>query len=240
MIRSISNNFGSPEIEFKDYQDDNMVILNAVITIDTTTPAYKSASILEVKLPNLSIGRSAVSACFIQAEQLMWPGESYQQVYRFATITKTWLKDRNTLCIEKWPRYDAAGEVRVWIYSMYPIVGARDEVKVYDRTPVTYEMIQTPMAPAINCVVEEGWAFLSFNFGSMSFSRGTPIECRLAGFPEDIDTVIPVIGGGHQAEYGGALFHDATLKNGIFRIDSPVSSIQNSGYTPFVHAFIVR
>lgn len=240
MIHSISNNFGTPEIEFKDYQDDNMVILNAVFTIDTTSAAYQSAETLEVQLPSLSIGRSAVSACFVQAEQLMWPGQSYQKLFRFATITKTWIKDRNTLCIEKWPKYDNTGEVRIWIYSMYPVVGARDEVKVYDRTTVTYERIQTPMTPTINCVVEERWAFLSINFGSISVSNGVPIEGRLVGFPEDIDTVVPVLGGGHQAEYGGALFHDATLKTGIFRIDNPLGNIQNTGNPPFVHAFIVR
>ena len=50
MFNSISNNFGDGTIQFKDYQEENYVVLNAKFTYDTTSPEYQAADVLEIKV----------------------------------------------------------------------------------------------------------------------------------------------------------------------------------------------
>lgn len=59
MFKSIFNNFGAPEITFRDVQTDSYIILNARFTFDTAgNEAYRSAQELEIKVPDLSISKS--------------------------------------------------------------------------------------------------------------------------------------------------------------------------------------
>ena len=55
MFNSISNNFGAPQIQFKDYQASNYVVLNGKITFDPTNPAYQACDQLEITVPDLTI-----------------------------------------------------------------------------------------------------------------------------------------------------------------------------------------
>ena len=64
MFNSISNNFGAGTIQFKDYQEENYVVLNAKFTYDTTSPEYQAADVLEIKVPDLMIDRSAATGVF--------------------------------------------------------------------------------------------------------------------------------------------------------------------------------
>ena len=47
MFNSISNNFGAPQIQFRDYQAPNYVVLNAKVTFDPTNPDYQACEQLE-------------------------------------------------------------------------------------------------------------------------------------------------------------------------------------------------
>ena len=54
MLKSISNNFGGPEITFRAAQHDRYVVLNAHFTYDPAGTAYLAAQELEIKLPDLN------------------------------------------------------------------------------------------------------------------------------------------------------------------------------------------
>ena len=103
MIIATGNNFGCGAIEIKDYQSEKVVILNAKITFDPKNEAYRNASVLEIYVPDLSLGRSSNSSCFMQSVKLMWPDEYYKREYQVGTVLTTWIKDKNTICIEKLP-----------------------------------------------------------------------------------------------------------------------------------------
>jgi len=60
MFNSISNNFGAPQIQFKDYQAPNYVVLNAKVTFDPTNAAYQACDQLEITVPDLTIDRSTI------------------------------------------------------------------------------------------------------------------------------------------------------------------------------------
>lgn len=242
MITSISNNFGCGPIQMKDYQDDKMVILNGKFTVIPTNDDYRNCEVLEVKVPDLKIGRSAETFCYITTKETMAKGTYYEYEAMVATVCKTWIKDRNTICIEKFGVYDDLEEFTIWLCGMYPVVGQRGEVKVYDRTRLQYKALQTTVSPSdLVCVVEEGWTFLHFYYyNAYGIRKGTPIEAELVNFPTDVDVEIPILGGNQQSNHGGCYWTEAGVKDGKFLVPEPEGYMGSTGYAPFVMAYLVR
>ena len=242
MITSIANNFGCGPIQMKEFQSDNMIILNAKFTFDPSNEDYKKCEVLEIKVPNLRINKSAETFCYICSHELMWPETSYRRDYKVATVAKTWIKDRNTICIEKFGHYDDLDDITIWLCGMYPVVGQRGELKVYDRTRLQYKAIQTNISASdLVCVIEEGWCFLHFYFSNgYGIKESTPIEAELVNFPTDVDVEFPMMGGGQQSNHGGTLYSDCTIKDGIFLLPEPKGAMGNTGAAPFVMAYLVR
>lgn len=102
MFNSTGNNFGAGQISFKDYQAENYVVLNAKLTFDPTNADYQACDQLEIYVPDLTIDRSAVGGVFIRfVEDYHYSlGNS---VYDGGTVLKSWIKDKNTIVIEKQP-----------------------------------------------------------------------------------------------------------------------------------------
>ncbi len=102
MFNSISNNFGAGQITFKDYQAPNYVVLNAKVEFDPTNSAYQACQQLEITVPDLTIDRSTIGGVFvrfIETQHYSW-GDA---IYDGGTVLKSWIKDKNTIVIEKQP-----------------------------------------------------------------------------------------------------------------------------------------
>ena len=99
MFNSTSNNFGAGTIQFKDVQENNYIVLNAKFTCNPQDEAYKNADVLEINVPTLSIDRSTDSSVVVRfISRELYRGKIY--AYDAGTIAKSWIKDKNTLCIE--------------------------------------------------------------------------------------------------------------------------------------------
>ena len=102
MFKSISNNFGAPEIIFRDFQTDRYIVLNARFSYDPADKAYLAASELEVKVPGLSLSKSTdagVLAVYRDERTYQWSDTPSR--YHFATVLRSRISDRNTLCSPK-------------------------------------------------------------------------------------------------------------------------------------------
>lgn len=99
MLKSISNNFGSPEITFRAAQHDRYVVLNAHFTYDPTDAAYLAARELEIKLPGLFIDKSTEAGIIAVHKDIYESpyGDTYR--YHFPAVLRSRIRDRNTLCI---------------------------------------------------------------------------------------------------------------------------------------------
>ena len=84
MFNSTGNNFGAGSIQFKDYQAENYVVLNAKFSYDPTNAAYQGVDTLEIYVPDLSINRSAVAGAIL----------TFQDRYVYSSYT--WNNDANT------------------------------------------------------------------------------------------------------------------------------------------------
>ena len=242
MITATGNNFGGPAIQIKDYQDDNLVVLNTSFTINPSSAAYQAASVLEIYVPELSISKSANTGCIMCSHELMWPGTSYSKDFKIATAVKTWIKDSHTICIEKLGVYDDLDSITFYIHALYPTIGKRGVVTKYAKTRLQYTTVQTSLSiSGAFTVVEEGWCMIHFYVDNANaVNDGVPIVANLGNVPTDISADFAFIGGNHQADHPGTLYTEANIANGVFTVPSPSSRLASTGYTPFVLLFLVR
>ena len=117
-----------------------MAVLNGTVTIDTASPEYAAAQVLEITLPELSIPRSCVTSCWMRSlKTVEYPG--YSRTYSIGTAVRTWLRDSRTLCIEKLPIYDDLGSITLVLCTMYAVRGVRRPVLPGTNTDLTLEYL---------------------------------------------------------------------------------------------------
>ena len=120
-FNSTGNNFGAGRIAFKSHQEENFVVLNAKFKYDPTNAAYQAADVLEIYVPDLSIDRSAIAGVIMRFSDVR---DSYGYTWDNSggTVLKSWVKDKNTLCIEKFPNFDEKGEITIYILALYTML----------------------------------------------------------------------------------------------------------------------
>lgn len=185
-MKALANNFGVAEIEFRDWQEKGQVILNGVIEIDTENESYKAAEILEITVPDLSIGRSAVTAVFLRSSKA--DGAS--------TIVKSWIKDARTICVEKLPEFDEFGPLTLYFASAYVKLGQRMDclLNTVIRPSIVNGVSGSQSASDTKAVVTDNWCYLYICFSSFAGNDyKDAFECSVEELPEDIDITFPVV-----------------------------------------------
>lgn len=135
MFKSISNNFGAPEITFRDFQTDRYAVLNARFSYDPSNEAYLAASELEIKVPDLSLSKSTDAGVFaVYRDERTYQWSDTPSRYHFATVLRSCIRDRSTLCIEKLTDFDAYGPVTIYIYAMYSALNTGEDTVLSERT----------------------------------------------------------------------------------------------------------
>ena len=242
MITSIGNNFGCDAIEIKDYQSEKVVVLNTKFTIDPKNEAYKNASVLEIYVPDLTFAKSSNSSCYIRSEQLMWPDQSYRKTYGVGTVLTTWIKDKNTICIEKLPIYDELESIDIILATLYVQKGKRTTIEKSKVTKLNFVYQNYDMYESdVICVVEEDWCFLTASFSDNGYNyMKEDFVITLEGFPTDVSIDICITGFPHQADVLGGGTYLGRLENGVITIPKPSASNSGTSYEPFIYFFAVR
>ena len=245
MFKSISSNFGAPEITFRDFQTDRYAVLNARFSYDPANEAYLAASELEIRVPDLSLSKSADAGVFaVYRDERTYQWDDTPSRYHFATVLRSRIRDRNTLCIEKLNDFDAYGPVTVYIYAMYSALNTGENTILSERT--TLKISTAPeMSTALftsACVVSDGWVSLNLILPYSISSVKEDLEIVMDGFPTDaVCGELPVIGVNNQLhpELGGV--HYASIRDGRMLI--PYAT-RNTGYSsadkPFASLVLVR
>lgn len=214
MIIATGNNFGAGQISLKDFQNDNVVILNGKFSFNNKSEVFKAASVLEFYVPDLSIPRSGMSAGYIMFET---EGKFY------GTTVKTWVKNQNTVCVEKLDYWsDQTDEYTIYLLSLYAPKGQRGvfELGKETRLTVTNTTSNNRYDYYQSCYINEEWCMVALMTGQ--YNTGSEIEddvVTLDGFPTDVDVELPFVGdniNGLQT-YGTDMLK-ATIKNGVLTI----------------------
>ena len=245
MFKSISNNFGAPEITFRDFQTDRYIVLNARFSYDPANEAYLAASELEIKVPGLTLSKSTdagVLADYRDERTYQWSDTPSR--YHIATVLRSRIRDRNTLCIEKLTDFDGYGPVTVYIHAMYSALNTGQNTVLSERTRLNISSVPEMSTALFNsaCVVSDGWVSLNMMLPYDISSADGDIEIVMDGFPTDaVCGELPIIGVSNQVhqELGGV--HYASIRDG--RMFIPAAT-KNTGYSssddPFVSLVLVR
>lgn len=242
MFVSISNNFGAGQIQFKDYQCDKYVVLNAKFTVDTDSADYLAASRLEIKVPDLSIGRSVevpVAIRFIDRRTI--GGE--QVICDGGTVLKSKVRDKNTISIERHPLFDNKGVVTIIISAMYATLNNGNQPQKMQRTllRIQQETQYLNMTDSSYFVADEHWVFLCLCYSDCQHAyKKQPWEATLVNFPTDAAADVAFIGGvnGYNPKVCG--MSEAHIENGVFTMQERMYNFCEGYPKPFVFAFIVR
>ena len=241
MFTSTHNNFGADEIEFLSVFEDNCLILNATVPYRTDSADYLAADTLEISVPALPLERSAESAVVLR-----FTDRTDSTVSDGGTVLKSWIRDRNTLCIEKLTAFDAAHtEMTIYIQSLYLRLNSGANATVGTKTKITAK----PSTKYITwgsyhfCVVHPKWVFLHIHFSSAySTIRSSDWRCIFDGLPLDVKADIPIMMSScpNTASAGGVnLCH---VEDGVWTLPA---SERNEGFTssgnaPFSFACLIR
>ena len=242
MFYSTGNNFGAGPILFKSYQAPNYVVLNAKFTFDPMDERYRLNQQPEIYVPDLSIDRSAnagVFIRFIETKHYSWGDPRYDG----GTVLRSWIKDRNTIAIEKVPGFYEKGELIMYIQALYPMLNQGSNTIKGTRqrlSPVT-EGNYLRWGYDSFCVTFEHWAFIHLLFSGCSYAqRDLPWEATMENFPTDITADVPVPGGGNQFNPECDGMGEAHIENGIFTMQDRVPGFWDTAHDPFLYAFLVR
>ena len=245
MFRSISNNFGSPEITFRDFQTDRYIVLNARFSYDPANETYLAASELEVKVPGLSLSKSTdtgVLAVYRDERTYQWSDTPSR--YHFATVLRSSIRDRNTLCIEKLTDFDGYGPVTVYIHAMYSALNTGENTVLSERTRLNISTVPEMSTALLNsvCVVSDGWVSLNMMLPYGISSVEEDIEIVMDGFPTDaVCEELPIIGVSNQLHQDLGGVHYASIRDGRMLIPA---ATKNNGYSSsddlFVSLVLVR
>lgn len=214
MITATGNNFGAGLISLKDYQNEKLVILNGKFSFSNKTDAFKVASVLELYVPELSIPKSGMSAGYIMFEA---EGKFY------GTTLKTWIKNQNTICIEKLDHWsDQTDEYTIYLLSLYAPKGQRGVFELGKETRLTvanttsdnrYDYYQS-------CYIDENWCMIALMTGSYD-TEINPYDdvVTLDDFPTDVDVELPFVGDNvNNVQTYGTNMLQATIKGGVLTV----------------------
>ena len=186
MITATGNNFGAYTIQLKDYQSDKMVVLNGRLELNPESEEYITAKQLEIYVPDLSIPKSTMTAVFQHGKSWSRP---------MVTALKSWIKDKNTIVIEK-PIVlkSASAEPELDFFCAYVPKGVRFTPEGMTPTPLTLENASLANMSIVyqHCFVTDHWVFLAIQVrGTKTETEGDEFAFTLNGLPNDIAADVP-------------------------------------------------
>ena len=233
MMKALANNFGVEEIEFRDWQEKGLVILNGVIEIDTTDEKYLSAEVLEITVPDLNISRSAETAVFLRSSKA--DGAS--------TIVKSWIKDIKTICVEKLPEFDEFGPLTLYFTSAYVTLGQRMDCPMNTVIRPTIVNGESGKQSVFNAraVVTDNWCYLYICFDKFAGENyKDAFVCTLEGLPENIDITFPVVTASAYSYTFGTPTSVCRLNGKTLSCEGRIAFGEGTNQGDFISIFIVR
>lgn len=186
MITATGNNFGAYTIQLKDYQSEKMVVLNGRFELNPESEDYIAAKQLEIYVPDLALPKSTMTAVFQHGRSWAKP---------MVTTLKSWIKDKNTIVIEK-PIVlkSASAEPELDFFCAYVPKGVRFTPEGMTPTPLTIEnaTLANMSIAYQHCFITDHWVFLAIQVrGTKTETEGEEFSFRLAGLPNGISADVP-------------------------------------------------
>ena len=233
IITSTGNNFGAGQVNFKAALDDNFVILNGRLAFDINCDEYKSAKVMEIYVPDLPMKLSLETAVY-----LTFDTERYD---RCITIVRSWIKNRNTICLEKLTLPNGCTNMELEFLCAYLPKGQRETFAIEGQVDLQLENMSASLWRDYACaIVRDSWAMIAFEIGGLgTLEIGAPFSIDLTNFPAEIASDIPFLGHWNsQSGYGNFLVR-SRIENGKFQAEGLTEMQVDYPSNGFIKAFIV-
>lgn len=244
MFSSIRNNFGTGAIQFKDVQEENYIILNSVFSYDPEDAAYLSADVLEITVPTLSIGRSTITGVAVTYRERSVSYGS-PNVYDGGTYAKSWIKDANTICIEKLSEMEGKGEITVYIQALYAQLARPTNTTKSVKKSLDVKSTDCPAFDSTDSfvIVKDRWIFFSLMFNRYAYAYDKlDWAAQFRSMPEDIVADIPIFSPTNYNHPNLGGFCKSHLEEGFWSLlaEDRINGFSNSSDENFSFAFLVR
>ena len=245
MFNSTGNNFGAGVIAFKDVQESNYIVLNAKFTCSPQSAEYQAADVLEIYVPALSIARSTIAGVVARYKE-RGTSYGYPYIYDGGTVLKSWVKDANTLCIEKLSCFDDKQELIIYIQTLYCMLGQGGNASKGKEKRITcvsedsYLRLDTSYT---FCVVFPKWVFYHMMFGSCTWAyRNLDWEAFLENLPEDVAADVPIIASYNYGNDKLGGITESRLEGGYWMLpkDERGDGFENTGNYVFSFGYLIR
>ena len=130
MLTVNATNFGlaPSDIQIKEYRSANLLVLDGEFIVDTSAEEYSGIRPMQLSVADLPFSKSRPGTALVTV---------LSEGVKYATITKVWVKDKNTICIDKILPYKSAGSYKVKLNTMLIPERITGEVALHQRTDHT-------------------------------------------------------------------------------------------------------
>lgn len=186
MIQVNSNNFGADYIDFRTFEKTGLVVVNARFFFNPSNEAYRSASVLEIKVSDMGLAKSTNAVVYLVDRENEMP---------HATILKAWIKDCNTICIEPCRCFDERPMLDIIFCSGFVAKGYRSELEVDEaiRPTVTASAgtftLESSKAYRQLFIKDNKWGFIVLNFSKFQAAElNQEFSFIVPELPDNVDS----------------------------------------------------
>lgn len=231
-ITATGNNFGAGDIQFRSFQQTNLLILNAEVEFDPSNPTYQAAEQLEIYVPDLPLERSVASGMLMFGTQ---GGE------KNGTVVKAWIQDRNTIAVEKVTAWDDNDTVTLVFSNSFVPRNVKAAVTGLSlEYAIAIDAVGTLTTGQAYWTSTDEWVFLAVTFSSMKQADfDTEVSFKLMNLPEieDFDGIM-MESQAYEVSVGTRMYR-FQIRNNVFSIEkfstgSYLKTIQRTGFICYV------
>ena len=236
MLTVNATNFGlaPSEIQIKEYRSANLLVLDGEFIVDTSAEEYSGIRPMQLSVADIPFSKSRPGTALVTV---------LSEGVKYATITKVWVKDKNTICIDKILPYKSAGSYKVKLNTMLIPERITGEVALHQRTDHTPSVTKGE-APGLEIftIQSDDWFILTLKATSLTFDTDSQtVEISVPDLAENASSSFPVLYNEGLWVALESKYYPATLENGTIVIskDGNADEASNTG-NKFTRIVIVR
>lgn len=236
MLKVTATNFGvnPSDIQIDAYNGGNFIILNGEISVDTSFEGYKSLFTLELTTEDLPFTRSLPTAVYATVEA---------DKVNYITITKAYVKDRNTISIRPVRAYDSYGSYKLKFFCAFAAINTAAEPTFQHCDKLLLEPTVGTMTDA-ECYLmkNDNWMLLVLKTGAITFDETEGIiKANITTvLPDGQVFFVPIISSDNKSSDNGNLYFQGTIEDGTLTISRNGETDTSTGSSEtFTKVFIL-
>lgn len=184
-ITATGNNFGAGDIQFQCFEQENLLILNAEVEFDPSNAAYQAVSQLEIYVPDLAMGKSAITG------MLMFGTLNGKKT---GTTIKAYIHDKNTIVVEKVNVWDNNDTITLVFSNSFVPRNVKGEIVKLPRKYVSVtETVGTVSTGQAYWTFTDDWVFFGVTLNRIKQPDfDTEVSFKIKDVPdvEDFDGIM--------------------------------------------------